>query len=248
METRTDQVFLETSLDYSTIYELAEQIVSIVENENKMIHPTAESITQSYLDGRGAILKNSENRAIAFCRLIPLLPYEKMNNQLLMQGCAEVYELGTVIVDPKERGKGYGKDVIHALFEKNRKAIVNNEMLIIGTTTTIPMLKILNSMDSAIYFHAGSLDRYRWLKTLTCTCSPNEPLGGTGIHLDPFCTVRAPIREILPVNSELNLIKLNQEAGCKIFISNLELADHVNQLLEIIIGSQMSEQEFAREV
>ncbi len=225
----TQIVTLAQTINPYTIAELSMQISELVGHEDKMMHPNPEAIAESFYAGKGVFYVNEKSEAIAFCRLIPLLNCEQIENLGLTGICPEVYELGTVIVSTEYRNQGIGKQVVKAIHQINSEAIFNNEMLIIGTTTTIPMLKSLRVLNPVINFFAGSTCRLKFIEALTCMCEPSEPLGGTGVHIQENCHVRAKTNLMLDVSSIH--VEMLQTPGCKIFISNLELAEKTNEVL-----------------
>lgn len=241
----TQIVTLSQNINPYTIAGLSMQISELVGHENKMMHPEANAIAESFYEGKGVFYVNEKGEGIAFCRLISLLNSHQIESLGLADICPEIYELGTVIVSREYRNQGIGKEVVRAIHQINSNAIFNNKMLIIGTTTTIPMLASLRVLNPVIKFYAGNTSHLAYIEALTCMCEPTEPLGGTGIHIQNSCQTRAQTELIINVNS--NQIEMLEIPGCKIFISNLELAEYTNGILAKRMNELgISRQQFAQ--
>lgn len=228
LTTETQIITAEQTANPYTVAQLSMQIADLVSHETKMMHPNAINIAESFYERKGVFYINNEGVAIGFCRLIPLLTITHLE-ELGLKEAPQVFELGTVIVSKEYRNQGIGKEVVRAIHQVNSEAIFNNKMLIIGTTTTIPMLASLRVLNPVIKFYAGNTSHLEYIEALTCMCEPTEPLGGTGIHIQDSCETRAQTTLTLDVNS--NQIEMLEIPGCKIFISNLELAEYTNELL-----------------
>jgi len=240
METREyiAQIYAEEQLE-----EYTQQILQIIEKEQKMIHPSKEAIMTSITTGR-AILCIEDNVVIGFCRLLPALTYTQIREQDLPESLPEIYELGTVIVRSDKRRQRIGDNLVKGLHERFLEDILAKRLLIIGTSTTFVMLHTLNDeiiREYGIGYTYSGTGKFPWIESTTCICNPNEPLHGSGVHLTQECDNRIVQIENIPVgqSSEANMT----HGKCIMFVSDSELAKIVNDVVANKKGQDYSKRQ-----
>lgn len=230
-------------------------IQEIVSREKKMLHPSKETILRSFLEGRAAfyLVQDASGglEAVGYCRLIPLLSEKQRADLHLPAEFPHLYELGTVIVDQQCREHGVGTKVVGAVHQMNLAAVQQQEALIIGTTTTYRMMKVLknmmktptnpNGIGLGIPFVRVSpiTEGVEYIGATTCICSPHDVAGvqlgqeSLGMHYGyNACTVRTQDRNTYRLGDTPDgEIFPFAEGGCMMFVSDIDLAKRANSLL-----------------
>lgn len=231
----------------------SQQIHDLIDSEKKMLHPSAQKILASYLEGNAAfyLAKDDENneRAIGFCRFIPALSKSKIEQLGLPENFPEIFELGTVIVDQSRRERGTGSITVATLHNFHNEGLIRNRRLIIGTTTTALMLGTLRSVTRAnpnlgiSYYRTSHITQgLELIGASTCVCEANEVAGSSpaqvslgmhhGLHA---CSVRSSDASSHRLNDYTHQFPFAQ-GSCMMFVSNIDLAKEANNMLSQRLG------------
>src|SRR5262249_49985053 len=145
---------LERSVSYLTqrhLGDLSQEffsgLVEGVRRESHLLHPPASDLAVSF-NAREAIVALDEDydRVIGYVRLEPLLTARLRTILQLSQEFPNVYEAGTMFVDPDPscRGRGHLQKMCAGLLGEYSDELKVGEMLVLGTTKDIRVLKALD--------------------------------------------------------------------------------------------------------
>jgi GNAT superfamily N-acetyltransferase len=225
------------------IHMYASQIHAGVIRESNMMHPSIETIVNSVRDiennfntGRAVFyIDNETGEAVGYCRMIESIAQELVQQLGLNGLLPEIFELGTVFVNPAFRGRGLSTALVNGIAQLNLEAFRNRQKLLIGTTTSLTMLNSLRPVNRfGIQFYTGNTSAVDYIEAVTCMCNPDEPLGGTGTHISDSCSKRSTIfqkDELIPVHQAENVAGITADKNCKLFLSDLNVANRANNLL-----------------
>jgi len=240
MKEQDEQLYLENfgvneikSINFSDLHT---QII----REPALLHPSLEEMVQSYENGLGVtktVRTDHGETAIGYSRLIPLLSDEQKVSLGLPLNFPDIYELGTVFINPEFRGRGIAENLQLELLLRFKNRIVVGKLLVLGTTKTQKVLHLLEKMkEHGFEFYICRHTEFPNLSPLTCICTP--PFG-EGFQITSDCSKRVSSEEIVFINKVLpevdkkNFPK-NDAIACTMFVSSRKLAYEVdNQLLKI---------------
>lgn len=195
----------------------------------EMLPVSSDQMRKSFDSGMAAVLINSENQVVGGARFIPLLDQgEKEKLGLSSSQIPDIWELGSIVSMGEAMGNGFSKSLNEKLLESVRERIKNNELLILGTTKTLFLVKTLLKIDLGTKgnFSMLSHDQLSMIAPLTCVCE--KPLGA-GFQMSPNCEYR-----ISP--DQVNSLKalgdnLKGKIPCTLFVSDIASAKRTNDVL-----------------
>lgn len=195
----------------------------------EMLSVSSDQLGKSFNSGMAAVLINSENQIVGGARFIPLLDHgEKEKLDLSSSQIPDIWELGSIVSMGEARGNGFNRSLNEKLLESVRERIEKQELLILGTTKTLFLVKTLLKIDLGPKgnFSMLSHDQLSMIAPLTCVCE--KPLGA-GFQMSPNCDYR-----IMP-NQVDKLMALGDnlkgKIPCTLFVSDKGLAGKTDSVL-----------------
>lgn len=195
----------------------------------EMLPVSPDQLRRSFDSGMAAVLINSEDQVVGGARFIPLLGQgEKEKLGLSSSQIPDIWELGSIVSMGDARGNGYNKSLNEKLLESVRGRMEKKELLILGTTKTLFLVKTLLKIDLGTKgnFSMLSHDQLSMIAPLTCVCE--RPLG-TGFQMSPNCEYRIKPDQV----DDLKALgdNLKGKIPCTLFVSDKGLADKTNSVL-----------------
>lgn len=214
------------------------EIHSVMRHEKNMLHPPIGEIVRSFADGLACVLvdgEGSKERAVGYYRFIPLMDGGLKERLGLPIDFPDIWEMGSAVILPEYRGHHLARLLSDTLLGSQAARIRNHELLILGTTKTIKVVRIhehaLRGGSDELSFHICRHTDFSNIAALTCVC---EGPMGTGMHLDYECSRRADTGAVESIRrSELSELPAARgpDIACVMYVSSRELAESINRRL-----------------
>lgn len=201
-------------------------------NSQDMLPVKDKDLERSYVDGLATVLLNSDNKIVGGTRFIPLLDSAK-KQELNLSGLQlpDIWELGSIVVAKEAMGNGFSKDLNRTLLSSVKKKVQNGELLVIGTTKTAAILRMLWGLDLNDIGGEFSILPHidlAMIAPLTCVCE--KPLG-TGFQMSPNCEYRVTPRQTEEIKQKERGFGLSPKIPCTLFVSDMALAKRTDDVL-----------------
>jgi hypothetical protein len=209
-----------------------------------LLQPTLKSLVESYEAGLACALIDGE-RPVGYVRFSPLLEVNLKDKLALDDNIPDIYEIGSAIILPDHRGKGYYPRLRNGLLNLVADKVNNKELLVIGTTKSIKVIEVLeHATDLGINFSLSRHGEYPGIQCLTCVCKPDF---GYGVQHDIFvCPKTITESELAALQNipdyqthkkEVDSLSTNGQIPCVLYISDKDLARRTSDVLISKLGS-----------
>jgi len=149
----------------------------ITRESSRVLQVTTADLTASFTNAMSAVVGRNHHQpgemveALGHVRFSPLLD-PLLKDKLDLQDCPEIWEMGTGFMDPETlRGKGLYGPLRNELLEMYIDKIMGGDVMIMGTTKTKAVLKVLKDAMAvdlgAFYTNHLSLP---FISAFTCMC------------------------------------------------------------------------------
>lgn len=196
---------------------------------DSMLPVTSEALRESFEKDMAVALVDRETRKVmGGSRLIPLLDNGLREKIGLDRDFPQIWEMGSVIIvdDPKARGNGFSFKLNKALLDSVRQRTDSGELLIIGTTKTLFLIRTLLKENIGLNFSISSHDEYPMIAPLTCVCKGEM---GQGFQESNNCSARIKPEQAANL---LNSACKDGKIPCTLFVSDRELAQKIEEGLK----------------
>lgn len=196
-----------------------------------MLPVDPDQLRESYSADMATVLLDGD-KIVGGTRFVPLLDSAKKQElNLSSLQLPDIWELGSIAVAKEAMGNGFSRDVNRNLLSSVKERIQNGELLVIGTTKTAVVIRMLWGIDLKDIgnFSVSSQSDLPMIAPLTCVCKP--PLG-TGFQMSPNCEYRISTKEAEEVAQKERGFGLNPGISCALFISNIDLARRTDGVLK----------------
>lgn len=219
--------------------------------ESALLHPSVEDLERSYSNGRSAIAVNENGRVLGHSRFIPLMDESLRQRLQLSDSVPQIWEMGSSIVYDDLRNRGFSTEIRLALLEKFRVELTEEKLLVIGTTKTLALRRILEKLRerTSYDFDFCHRERFPMIAPFTCVCSGSF---GCGYHLGDNCSQADPNPVVdrylqaveIPIIGQGDNLKM----FCTMLISSRSLAESTELSLRDRFGSRDNLVSFLKEV
>lgn len=198
----------------------------VINSEPNLLQATLSSLEESFDRGLAvALVPEDSTEAVGFVRFTPLLS-EDLKQDLGLNDLPSIWEIGSAAIMPDYRGRGLYAPLRNGLLATVLEKIEGRQLLILGTTKNIAIIKVLNEAKNlGIEFHKSVHTDFPMVAPFTCICRPDF---GCGFQLTENCPVRVTQQELL----QLDTIAVNSPDGTKIpcvmYVSDRELAERID--------------------
>ncbi|MEK7450593.1 MAG: hypothetical protein AAB662_01480 [Patescibacteria group bacterium] len=203
----------------------------IREHPKDMLPVSPDQLQKSYGADMATVLLD-DGKIVGGTRFVPLLDSAKKQElNLSSLQLPDIWELGSIAVAKEAMGNGFSRDVNKHLLSSVKERIRNGELLVIGTTKTAVVIRMLWGLDLKDIgnFSVASQRDLPMIAPLTCVCKP--PLG-TGFQMSQNCRYRISPKEAEEVAQKKRGFGLNPGIPCALFISDIDLARRTDGVLK----------------
>lgn len=203
----------------------------IREHPKDMLPVNPYQLRKSYDADMATVLLDG-GKIVGGTRFVPLLDSAKKQElNLSSLQLPDIWELGSIAVAKEAMGNGFSRDVNKNLLSSVKERIQNGELLVIGTTKTAAVIRMLWGLDLKDIgnFSVSSQSDLPMIAPLTCVCKP--PLG-TGFQMSPNCEYRISPKEAEEVTQKKRGFGLNPGIPCALFVSDIDLARRTDGVLK----------------
>lgn len=208
-----------------------EPICNVINNESTLLEVDLATIEQSFDNGLAvALVPEGREDAVGFVRFTPLLD-DNLKQRLGIPDLPSIWEIGSAAIAPEYRGKGLYAPVRNNLLSIVSEEIAENKLLVLGTTKSIAVIKVLEkAKELGINFYQSVHTDFPMIGRFTCICTPDF---GCGFQLMENCPVRVTAEQL----PQLDYLAKNSQDGTKIpcvmYVSDKSLSSEVNDALMV---------------
>lgn len=208
-----------------------ERLQQKISTEPSLLHASVDAMKDSYNKGLAVARPDGDKNAIGYARFIPLLSREQIQTLGLPSSFPDIYELGTVFVDPIYRGQGLSDKVQRDLLLLMKERLDNKSLLVLATTKTRKVLRTIDriSKEEGIPFYFSPHTEFPHVSPTTCVCHPTF---GEGFQYTTACPQRITLGEMNEVKSTLRINKEDDKIHCTMLVSDRALTQEMDKTIE----------------
>jgi len=224
--------------------ELEEILEAMKQEKGVLLQPSLKSLSVSYENKQACVLMDKE-RPVGYVRFSPLLDPQLKDKVGLSQEVPDVYEIGSAIILPDHRGKGYYSRLRNSLLRLGLERMEKGKLMVIGTTKNIRVAEVLpKAIDLGIDFYASTHGEFPGVQCLTCVCNPNF---GEGVQYRFDCPKGIDQESLIQLKlisdwethrKEVTQFSPDGKIPCVMYVSDKSLAQKTSDMLLAAFGSK----------